>query len=114
MSFEGKTVNILGTTYTLREQSSDDNPKMKDSSGLCETYSKELIIDPIKDEPDNYSNIDAYKRRVVRHELVHAFFDESGLRGECKYAVNEELVDWIAIQLPKLTKACQELGVLDE
>lgn len=42
------------------------------------------------------------RRETLTHELVHAFFYESGLDEECDYAKNEELIDWIAIQLPKI------------
>jgi hypothetical protein len=42
---------------------------------------------------------------VMRHELVHAFFYESGL---CEYSDNEQLVDWIATQYDKLHKAFGE------
>ena len=46
--------------------------------------------------------------KVIRHELVHAFFFESGL-AECwkhqKTGQEEMTVDWIAIMAPKMHKA---------
>ena len=36
-------------------------------------------------------------KKVIRHELVHAFLFESGLSVN-SWADNEEIVDWIAIQ----------------
>lgn len=38
----------------------------------------------------------------MRHELTHAMLSESGLQSESAWAMNEEIVDWIAIQGPKL------------
>ena len=47
-----------------------------------------------------------------RHEIVHAFLFESGLAENSEWAQNEEMVDWIAKQGPKLIKAWQEAGAL--
>ncbi|MFD1464645.1 hypothetical protein ACFQ4L_00875 [Lapidilactobacillus mulanensis] len=38
----------------------------------------------------------------TRHELIHAFLCESGLAENSDWAQNEEVVDWIARQFPKL------------
>ncbi len=40
----------------------------------------------------------------MRHELTHAMLSESGLQSESAWAMNEEIVDLIAIQGPKLLK----------
>lgn len=56
-------------------------------------------------------------KRILRHEIIHAFFNESGLQDDssnidCGWAVNEEMVDWIAIQFPKMVKAFEEADCL--
>lgn len=59
----------------------------------------------------------AYRKRLLRHEITHAFLNESGLQ-HCSsvpmgaWARHEEMVDWIAIQFPKIMKAFQEVGAL--
>ena len=49
---------------------------------------------------------------VIRHEIIHAFLFESGLAQNTNdvesWAMNEEMVDWLAIQFPKLLKAFKE------
>lgn len=105
-------VNILGTDYEVITQTEEENPKLKEAYGLCEMYSKKIVLSAIKEDVMNVDNIEAFKRKVVRHEIVHAFFAESGLRSNSDYAQNEELVDWIAIQLPKMVKVMGELDVL--
>jgi len=105
-------INILGTEYEVIKQTEGENKKLKDASGLCEIYSKRIILNEIKVDDQTYENLQAYKDRTFRHEIVHAFFAESGLRGSSDYAENEELVDWIAIQLPKIAKLCMELNIL--
>ena len=46
------------------------------------------------------------QKHVLRHELIHAFLFESGLDQNsnlCEsWAINEEMVDWMAIQMPKI------------
>jgi len=49
-------------------------------------------------------------REVLRHEITHAFFSESGLDGYC---IDETLVDWIAKQFPKLCKIFAECDCFD-
>lgn len=61
---------------------------------------------------------EAYRKRTLRHELIHAFLNESGLSenasvpADCGWAKHEEMIDWIAIQFPKMVKAFKEAGCL--
>lgn len=61
------------------------------------------ILDP-EDE-------DEIKRKrfneVCRHEIIHAFLFESGLIDECS---DEQLVNYLAMQIPKMLKVFQELN----
>lgn len=104
-------VDILGTPYTIIEQTVDDNPKLVGNSGICEQFSKKIVVLPLSEytnDPDSFECIENYYKKVMRHEIVHAFFAESGLLSNCPYASNEELVDWIAVQFPKLAKAFRD------
>lgn len=110
------TINILGTTYTIIEQSEKDNPKLKDSDGLCEQYSKKIIISSdIRTSEDvmTVENVEEYRKKVLRHEIIHAFLGESGLRSNSEWAENEEMVDWFAIQFEKLHQAFEAAGALE-
>lgn len=101
-------VNILGTDYTISRQTSRENPKLKDNLGLCEQYSKEIIIvddEELKDEVLCVENLQECMKRVTRHEVIHAFLGESGLRGCSDWAENEEMVDFFAIQMEKIVEA---------
>lgn len=42
------------------------------------------------------------EKRVMRHEIIHAFFYESGLDVESSWGTDGTLVDWIALQFPKV------------
>jgi len=41
---------------------------------------------------------------------VHAFLYEGGLNSE-SWARNEEIVDWMAIQIPKIANKYKELNI---
>ena len=105
-------VDILGTKYKILRQTESENPKLEDADGLCELYSKKIVLREITPDKMTFENAKEYEKKVLRHEIVHAFFAESGLRHECDFAYNEELVDWIAIQIPKIAKSMRDAGCL--
>ena len=43
-------INILGTDYTIKRQSKSENPKLENAYGLCESYSKEIVLDTFDEE----------------------------------------------------------------
>lgn len=105
-----KKIKILGTEYEVINQTVSENSKLENANGLCEFWSKQIIVDEAQPERTTYDNLDAFNRKVLRHEVIHAFFGESGLRN---YMEDEDLVDWIAVQFPKIAKVFEELGVKD-
>lgn len=103
-------VDILGTQYEVITQTEKENPKLKDANGLCEVYSKRIILDvSSKDDEMAFENIDKFYSKVVRHEIVHAFFHEAGLD---KYMDDETLVDVIAILMPKIYNAMKQVDIV--
>ena len=95
---------------------------MDGAKGYTELCAKEIHIDKNwfqwnKNDPNPELVLkDIYKEgiKVIRHELVHAFIFESGLCECCSWADNEELVDWIARQFPKMNKVFSELNIADK
>ena len=108
-------ISILGTEYKIYQIPSDRNPKLENNYAFCEQYAKKIVISDFKEEQGNKMSVEnfvEFEKQVIRHEIIHAYFGESGLRNNSDYAENEELVDWIAIQLPKIVKTCEELEIL--
>lgn len=109
-----KTVNILGTEYTIRENDSEHDSALNNCDGYCDKTSKEIVI--CKKESDcDLADFEIHKNKVLRHEIIHAFFFESGLCENVEnkqYGISETMVDWIAIQSPKMMKVFQEVGCL--
>ena len=103
---------ILGTEYTLIESNETDDCKLVGRDGYCDTSTKECVVDEMNCS-DTYAkkNLPEYKKSVKRHELIHAFLYESGL-DTCSWACNEEMVDWLAIQFPKLMNVFKDADVL--
>ena len=108
MKLKTDKVNILGVTYTLHEDSAITNPHLINNNACIDLFSKEIIYEPITQTITTISNIDGLNKKIIRHELIHAFFHESGLTD---YENDEVLVDWIALQFSKLKEAFQKIGV---
>ena len=104
-------VDILGTKYDVRIRNEKEDPELKNLNGYCMTLSKTITVD---DKRNNIEGQDDITKRTLRHEILHAFFYESGPDNEAPWSsAEEQLVDWIALQLPKIVKACQEVGALE-
>lgn len=110
----GKIVHILGTAYKILIIEEGDYHYSREADGWCDTQAKEILLYNYKQDLNSVRDLVAYQKKVLRHEITHAFLYESGLCS-CSlsggsWAKNEEMVDWIAIQEPKLNKAFKEAG----
>ena len=116
---EKRTVNILGTEYTIEYGSCKNFPPLHGIDGYTDTSTKQIIVDDMsmaEGEVESKKDLKTYQKSVIRHEVTHAFLYESGLAenssGNESWATNEEMVDWFAIQSPKIFKVFQELDIL--
>lgn len=116
---EKQTVYILGTEYTIEYGSYKDFPPLHEIDGYTDTSTKQIIVDDMsmaEREADSKKDLMTYQKSVIRHEIIHAFLYESGLAENSNvnesWATNEEMVDWFAIQSPKIFKVFQELDIL--
>lgn len=114
------TVNVLGVEYAIEYLTKDKDSGLEHADGYCDSSIKRIVIrdytEEEKKEPLSLKNLDAYKKKVLRHELTHAFLYESGLSfnaNSCdSWPTNEEMVDWMAIQGPKLHAVWEEADAL--
>ena len=99
-------VNVLGTVYKIKYI-----PSLDGRGGETDFYTKEIRFSEQEDVPAEYKtdNLKEMQRHVLRHELIHAFLFESGMDQSSAaheaWAVNEEMIDWMAIQMPKIMAA---------
>lgn len=102
-------INVLGTNYLLVESNEEKDAKLNGRDGYCDTSVKKCVVEEMKGEiPFKKENLQEYKKQVIRHELIHAFIYESGLDTCSDWAKNEEMVDWLSIQFPKMMKSFNE------
>ena len=110
-----KTVNILGTEYELvKIPQSQDGENLKNADGYCDSSIHRIVVDDMsenEEKPCAKKDLKTYGDKVTRHEIIHAFLEESGIQGECQWNT-EEMVDWIAIQLPKICEACKSVETI--
>ena len=104
-------VKILGTLWTVQISTEEDEPRLRDCDGFTD---KTTHVISIQDMPDDCSlgNPLEYVKKVIRHEVIHAFMFESGLaeNWEHKEMGQEELtVDWMAIQFPKIQNVIEQI-----
>ncbi len=87
------TVNILGREYSIYTRPRAEDAKLNECDGYCDYSVDEIVIVQREDDPMNMRDQDTISKRVLRHELIHAFAAESGLADESAWAVNEEMTD---------------------
>lgn len=110
-------VNILGETYKIEnlDRGEDETLNSEDLGGFCDATSRRIVICNVNDS--EVDNKECLTKRNLRHEIIHAFLFESGLGANFEHRSighEETMVDWIALQFPKIMRAFEEAGCLDE
>ena len=101
-------VSVLGTEYTIEQKPEDE--RMFIGDGFCDRTTKRIVLDRM--DKGSLDDPKEYRKQVLRHELTHAFFFESGLTDCYKPSNDETLIDWIAYQFPKMIEAFQKADAL--
>lgn len=118
-----KIVNILGTEYRLiiKKYDQEEAFSRRSIDGFCDGYTKEIVVCDMTTykgwEHESEETCAIAQMETIRHEIVHAFLNESGLCDNSNlidgpWAKNEEMVDWIARQIEKIYKACSEADAI--
>ncbi len=98
-------VNILGTKYEFRFAGTEESD-LVNADGVCKVFDKKIIVR--NQSLMGGDSQDAKKYRldhVIRHELIHALAEESGVQ----YGNDEALVDWIAHIIPLVNSAFEQI-----
>lgn len=111
-------VNILGTEYSIKFGNKNEYPDLDEIDGYCDSSTKEIVVDDMKKAKGKIGakgNLLECQKNCIRHEIIHAFMEESGLSVNFEHksiGVEETIVDWFAIQSPKIFKVFSELDIL--
>jgi hypothetical protein len=112
-------INILGSEWELFERTRAEDEKLNGCMGYSDHTLKHLVALNPEGAKEDFCNSDAEfeKRRIIRHEIIHAFLYESGLSYDAvavnNWACNCEMIDWFAIQAPKIYAAFATVGCLN-
>lgn len=116
MLTEARTIEVLGTTIRVQFREEKQDKALEECDGYFDASESLIVVKIPKEDGMSLGNLENYQKKVLRHEITHAFLYESGM-AHCSgttdsWAVNEEMVDWFAIQSPKIYKVFQEHGLV--
>lgn len=109
-------LKILGSTWRVVSRSEQEDKRLKNCSGLTDSSCRMIVLTDVN--PDEYTSSDPQSdlQRTLRHEIIHAFLYESGIwcnsTNSKNWSMNEEMIDWFAIQLPKIKDVCTYAGAM--
>lgn len=114
------TVKILGQKYTIEYLTTEQDPNLsEDTGGYVERFSNRIIINAsfLKRINSTLSpeQVKECENSSLRHEIIHAFFIESGLDSNFEHkpiGQEETVVDWFALQFPKILKVFKKVGCI--
>ena len=124
-----KEIKILDNNYKIifveSKEESEQFCHLDDTcDGITLSNQRIILVRAYENDPIPYSEfedgaicLDYSIKRILRHEILHVFLNESGLRACVNpfyqaWSRNEEMIDWFAIQIPKIVKVYEELNIL--
>lgn len=107
------TIDVLGAAYDITVKSAQEDAYLKNADGYCDKTTRKIVV-KVKDDDCELGDFERYQKRVMRHEIIHAFLFESGLDENWAHQPghDETYVSWIAGQFPKLQTAFEQAGAL--
>ena len=110
-------ISVLGTIYKIwLDVPENEDAFLMTCNGYCDKTAKRIVVvgERAENELDDWS---AFRKVCLRHEIIHAFMYESGLDSNTTWCTEDEehpemVVEWIAVQFPKMLKTFNEVGAL--
>ena len=102
-----KKIYILGAEYDFSEDCKDEG-----ADGVSEFYRKTIKVRPAEKMLEDGETEEAKRERwkeVVRHEIFHCFLYEAG---NDRYAWDENLVNTLAVNAPKIFQKLKDLEAI--
>lgn len=112
MLTEPRTINVLGTDIRIFFRKESEDPKLSRMVGYFDGSKSMIVVKILTPDDNSLGDLDKYQMEILRHGIIHAFLHESGMdacsNSAESWATNEEMVDWFAIQAPKIFKVFRE------
>lgn len=104
-----REVSILGQIYSVSYSKKNKYCDENNCDGYTNWIEKKIKV--------RDSGVPEFDKKVLRHELIHAHMFESGLCGSehvkpLEVTHDEQMIDWFAVQMPKILEVCEELGCI--
>lgn len=116
MLTESRKINVLGTEINIVFREEKNDPQLEDLGGYFDSSENLIVVKIPEKDINSLNNLENWQKKVMRHEIIHAFLYESGLDWSTSpvdcWSTNEEMVDWLTIQSPKIFKVFQELKLV--
>lgn len=107
-----QSIDVLGTSYKIKFLSPAEDKNLQTCDGYCDKTSKLIVVTT---ENTDLGDFLTYQKSCLRHEIIHAFLFESGLSNNWEhkpYGHEETVIDWIALQFPKILKVFMQLNCI--
>lgn len=66
-------INILGSEWRIEKRKREEDPRLNAAVGYTDTSIKTIVVEEMEADADSKSDLEAYTKQVVRHEIIHAF-----------------------------------------
>ena len=111
-----KSVTILGEKWSIKVIDYNDDDFMdEETGGRCYAHTRQITVRNYLHEEISRERATAIMKHILRHEIVHAFLGEAGLWANSldtgSWAMNEEMVDFFAKNIPKIIAVYQRCGI---
>lgn len=110
------TIHVLGAEWKIISRTVQEDEYLASADGYADWTVREIVLRAYSREKGEWKNFIKYRRKVLRHEIIHAFLYEAGLAQETTchgaWATNEEMVDWFAFNGLKIYAAWKEADAL--
>lgn len=107
-------INVLGAQYTIDFKDRAEDALLENADGYCDKTTKKIVVAK-KDEECNLGDFLEYQKKVLRHEIIHAFLFESGLHENFEHSDcghDETMIDWVAVQFSKMLQVFRDSGCI--
>jgi hypothetical protein len=109
-------LNILGSKWKLKVVPRYADPMFETVDGYADRSIRTMFVaEDSAHTIDDLKDWSEYQKVVKRHEIIHAYFFESGLAQDMyhpAYGHCEQSIDFFAIQFPKMIETFKKADAL--
>ena len=102
------TIDILGKEWTVKLLTEEEDERLKECMGFTDWTCRDIVIGRPPKET-TVGDTDTMLRKVLRHEIIHAFLFECGLGDDWTHPEmghDETMVDWLAYHVHTISTVC--------